>query len=224
LSFVTKSVILMLGGVNPAAYIAVNMTKSSDILTRRQIIEAAEETLRRYGIGKTSVVDVAKVLGVSHGTLYRHFKSKAELLEAVTQTWLTEKILLPLSLMQAEPDQHGIQHAKAYLWRLSELKQEYARKDSELFTMYAMITASSAQMINHHVDEMIAQLSQILSQSKFEQATADSLARSLLYATTRFHHPSHAYEWSSSLLRQEFDTLWSMLERGLLSYSEERRS
>ena len=34
---------------------------------------AAEEVLRRYGPPKATVVDVARALGVSHGSVYRHF-------------------------------------------------------------------------------------------------------------------------------------------------------
>ena len=49
---------------------------------------ATEEVLRRYGPAKATVVDVAKALGVSHGSVYRHFATKAALREAVTRRWL----------------------------------------------------------------------------------------------------------------------------------------
>jgi AcrR family transcriptional regulator len=49
------------------------------VLTREDILSAAEEVLRRYGPAKTNVVDVARALNVSHGTVYRHFPSKAAL-------------------------------------------------------------------------------------------------------------------------------------------------
>ncbi len=58
-------------------------------LTREKILEAAENVLRRYGLSKATVVDVARMLGVSHGSVYRHFASKAELREAVLRVWLS---------------------------------------------------------------------------------------------------------------------------------------
>ena len=64
-------------------------------LTKEAILDAAEQTLRRYGPDKTSVVDVAKALQVSHGSLYRHFPSKAALREAVTERW-SRRIADPL--------------------------------------------------------------------------------------------------------------------------------
>ncbi|HEY1384219.1 MAG TPA: TetR/AcrR family transcriptional regulator, partial [Dongiaceae bacterium] len=58
------------------------------VLTREKILEAAEDVLRRFGPSKTTVVDVARALGVSHGSVYRHFPSKAALREAVLERWL----------------------------------------------------------------------------------------------------------------------------------------
>ena len=57
------------------------------MLTSDQILVAAEDVLRRYGPEKANVVDVARALGVSHGSVYRHFPSKAALRGAVTDRW-----------------------------------------------------------------------------------------------------------------------------------------
>ena len=51
-------------------------------LTRERILDAAEDVLRRFGPGKATVIDVARALGVSHGSVYRHFSSKAALRDA----------------------------------------------------------------------------------------------------------------------------------------------
>src|SRR4051794_37174864 len=59
-------------------------------LTPERILEATEDVLRRYGPAKATVVDVARALGVSHGSVYRHFATKAALREAVTQRWLEQ--------------------------------------------------------------------------------------------------------------------------------------
>ena len=45
----------------------------TDVLTPDRILDSAEQVLRRYGAGKATVVDVARALGVSHGSVYRHF-------------------------------------------------------------------------------------------------------------------------------------------------------
>jgi len=58
------------------------------ILTPERILEVTEDVLRRYGLAKATVVDVARALDVSHGSVYRHFPSKASLREAVAKRWL----------------------------------------------------------------------------------------------------------------------------------------
>ena len=64
-------------------------------LTPDRILDAAEEVLRRYGPQKTTVVDVARALDVSHGTIYRHYPSKQALRDAVTRRWL-HRVVVPL--------------------------------------------------------------------------------------------------------------------------------
>src|SRR3982751_1555393 len=58
------------------------------ILTPERILEATEDVLRRFGLAKATVVDVARALDVSHGSVYRHFPSKASLRQAVAKRWL----------------------------------------------------------------------------------------------------------------------------------------
>src|SRR5258707_14602641 len=58
------------------------------VLTPERILEATEDVLRRFGLTKATVVDVARALDVSHGSVYRHFPSKASLRDAVAKRWL----------------------------------------------------------------------------------------------------------------------------------------
>jgi AcrR family transcriptional regulator len=52
---------------------------------RERILEVAKEAFRRWG-ANTSLDDIAKHAGVGPGTLYRHFPTRDELLEAVYRT------------------------------------------------------------------------------------------------------------------------------------------
>src|SRR5580704_4702145 len=52
---------------------------------RERILEVAKEAFTRSG-ANTSLDDIAKRAGVGPGTLYRHFPTRDELLEAVYRT------------------------------------------------------------------------------------------------------------------------------------------
>src|SRR5438094_8246426 len=71
------------------------------VLTPEKILEATEDVLRRFGLAKATVVDVARALDVSHGSVYRHFPSKASLREAVAKRWL-DRIDAPLRQIAEE--------------------------------------------------------------------------------------------------------------------------
>ncbi|MGZ6530129.1 MAG: TetR/AcrR family transcriptional regulator, partial [Tumebacillaceae bacterium] len=71
-------------------------------LTKETILDMAEQVLRRFGTDKTTVVDVARALNVSHGTIYRHFPSKASLREAVAERWL-HSVSTPLASVFEHP-------------------------------------------------------------------------------------------------------------------------
>lgn len=60
---------------------------ADSLLTKETILDATEDVLRRFGPEKTSVVDVARSLNVTHGTIYRHFPSKSALRLAVLKRW-----------------------------------------------------------------------------------------------------------------------------------------
>ena len=99
------------------------------VLTPERILEVTEDVLRRFGIAKATVVDVARALDVSHGSVYRHFPSKASLREAVAKRWLARVSapldgIAPLFLidrpLEFEPirqHDHGLGAALAFIHR-----------------------------------------------------------------------------------------------------------
>ena len=223
-------------GAAPGAPSTVGSTANatgSAPLTRERILEAAEETLRRFGPAKTTVVDVARALGVSHGTVYRHFASKTELRDSVLEQWL-ERRVAPLAPIVEEcvsdDDGQGIARGgggrspaadRLHRWlvALMESKREEARSDPDLFAAYAELSAQSREVILRHVDVLTGQLTQILSAGaaagEFAVAEPAAAARAVFDATVRFHHPAHAAEWSRPDIDESFDGVWSLVLTGL---------
>src|SRR5260221_1399938 len=54
--------------------------------TRERIVTAAAAEFRQHGIAATGLADLMKAAGLTHGGFYKHFKSKDELVKAVTTT------------------------------------------------------------------------------------------------------------------------------------------
>lgn len=52
---------------------------------KQEILDAAEQLFASKGFDHTSISDILKETGIARGTLYYHFKSKEELLDAVIE-------------------------------------------------------------------------------------------------------------------------------------------
>lgn len=98
-------------------------------LTRDRILDTAEEVLRRYGPAKATVVDVARALGVSHGSVYRHFPSKQALRDAVTERRLV-RVSEPLEVVASDETGPAAERLRRWLELLIATKDHRRRRRS----------------------------------------------------------------------------------------------
>jgi AcrR family transcriptional regulator len=190
-------------------------------LTCERILEAAEVVLRRFGPDKATVVDVARALGVTHGSVYRYFPSKAALRDAVVRQWL-ETMMPPLEAVAAEqgPAQDRL---RRWLDLLVAVKRKRAADDPELFSAYHSLASLARGVVRAHIDELVSQAARIIADGVAERSFAvvepAAAARAVLYATSRFHSPAHASEWTDPRIDDLLNEVWDLLLRGLDSRS-----
>jgi AcrR family transcriptional regulator len=191
------------------------------VLTSERILVAAEDVLRRYGPVKANVVDVARALGVSHGSVYRHFPSKAALRDAVTERWLAG-ISTPLEAVASKKG-GAPQRLERWLDGLVEAKRRKALDDPELFATYIELTAEAREVVKAHVDGLVGQLARIIDEgvARGEFSAADPLATAgaVFDATARFHNPAHAAEWSEPSIDGAYENVRALV---LAALSAER--
>ena len=190
---------------------------ATETLTAERILEAAEDVLRRYGPAKANVVDVARALGVSHGSVYRHFGSKAALRDAVTGRWLAS-ISDPLEEV-ANGTGPAAERLQQWLDLLVSSKRSKALGDPELFATYIELTAGARDVVKAHVDTLVAQLARIVAEGvargEFEATDADATGRAVFDATARFHNPAHAPEWSNPGIDAAYERVRALVLSGL---------
>ena len=83
-------------------------------LTRERLLDAAAQTFSRDGLRGATTREIARVAGVNEVTLFRHFKSKEQLLRAVLQRGLASEVAIM--------DQHS-----SWKENLRESMEKYAR-------------------------------------------------------------------------------------------------
>jgi AcrR family transcriptional regulator len=190
-------------------------------LTPDRILDATEEVLRRFGPVKATVVDVARALGVSHGSVYRHFASKAELRDAVIERWLA-RVSAPLDAIVSETGP-APQRLRRWLGALIDAKRRKVGDDPEMFATYYTLARESRTMVMGHLTMLIAQAAAIIAdgmkRGEFQAADPVATARAVLDATGRFHNPAHAAEWSDPQIDKAFEGVWQLVLRGLTARS-----
>jgi AcrR family transcriptional regulator len=193
-------------------------------LTADRILEAAEEVLRRYGPAKANVVDVARALGVSHGSVYRHFPSKAALRDAVTERWLSE-VSEPLQAV-AVGKGAAPERLRRWLDLLVRSKRRKALDDPELFATYIELAAEARDVVRAHVETLVAQLARIVAdgvaRGEFEATDPAATGRAIFDATARFHNPAHAPEWSNPGIDAAYERVRALVLNGLTPKTSRR--
>lgn len=186
-------------------------------LTADRILEAAEDVLRRFGPAKATVVDVARALGVSHGSVYRHFPSKAALRDAVTERWLA-RVSAPLAVVAAE-DSPAPERLRRWFDLLRSTKKKKVLDDPELFATYCELVADAREVVKAHVDHLTGQIARILAdgvrRGEFTAVDPAAAGRAVLDATARFHNPVHAAEWADPGIDAAFEGVWALVLAGL---------
>jgi AcrR family transcriptional regulator len=187
------------------------------VLTPERILEVTEDVLRRFGLAKATVVDVARALDVSHGSVYRHFPSKASLREAVAKRWL-DRVSAPLAKIA---DSAGPAPARLERWlrALFAAKQKRVLEDPEMFATYLTLAQEACKTVRAHKESLIDQVAQILSdgakQGAFHVTDTRATAQAIFDATNRFHHPAHSDDWRDPQLAARIDALLALLLKSL---------
>ena len=185
---------------------------------RDRILDATVEQLRRHGPAKTGVVDVARALDMSHSNVYKHFASKSALFDAVAERWLAQ-VMAPLTKIAADKKTPAPKRLKAWVRQLAETKRRKVLDDTEMFAVYSAVTAEAHDVVAQHIAHMHDEICEILRDGAkagdWPLKSADSTAKMILNATSRFHHPAMVQLDQGKSDLKEFDALMDLLIAGL---------
>ncbi|WP_030826844.1 TetR family transcriptional regulator [Streptomyces hygroscopicus] len=191
---------------------------SGPALDAETILTATEDVLRRHGPAKATVLDVARALGVSHASVYRHFPSKAALREAVARRWLG-RARDPLAAVASDTRQAPAERLRTWLTTLFAAKRALLSEDPELFATYRVLTAEHSSAAADHVADLIEHLRVIIADGvtsgDFASPDPIATARTVFDATVAYHHPAHAPEWQTRGAETALEAICTLLIDGL---------
>jgi AcrR family transcriptional regulator len=159
--------------------------------SRLEIIEAAKVCLRKFGPSKLTVTDVARSLGMSHANVYRFFKSKSDLLDAIIDQWLTllENFIQEIAARPLSASER-IQAVVLDLHR--KRKQKYI-EDAEIFETFRRVVELRPEIMAERREKIIKTFERLLEEGmaagEFKKLNPRLVAVALKDATALFLHP-----------------------------------
>ncbi|QYE34072.1 TetR family transcriptional regulator [Polymorphobacter sp. PAMC 29334] len=126
------------------------------------IIDAARLQVRRFGEAKTNVVDIARALGTSHTTIYRHFRSKADVFDALVITVMRDEEELAAAHLDAEGS--ATERLMAMILDLYRRKLERFAGDREIHDLYRRIVVERPDIIAGYAERMTALIGKLIAQ------------------------------------------------------------
>lgn len=160
---------------------------------RDRILDIAAQQVRRFGEAKTNVVDIAKAMGLSHSAIYRHFRSKADIFDALAARTMAEEAELAARFAQA--DGPAAERLHGLVMALHRSKRAKLGDDPEIHGLYRRILAERPDLVADYARRMTGLVRQVLAdgmaRDEFHIPDLDTAAGVVRDAVTVFVHPAH---------------------------------
>jgi AcrR family transcriptional regulator len=159
--------------------------------TRQLILETARQLLRRYGQDKLTVTDIARALGMSHANVYRFFKNKADILDALILQWLA-KIEAFVENIAARPVS-ATERLEAVVVELHRKRRAKLLDDAEFYETYRRVIEMRPDFAAKRREKILNVFRKLIESGiesgEFKPVDALEAATVLKDATLLFLHP-----------------------------------
>jgi AcrR family transcriptional regulator len=159
--------------------------------TRARILAAAEKRFCHYGFGKTTIVDIASDCAMSHANVYRFFRNKTELVDAIAAGWLarSERVCRDV----ANRPQPATDRLVDYVVELHRWKQREYLRDTRTHELLSLASFNGRPFVTSHLGVLAGILVEIIEdgnrRGEFAVDDPPTLARVIQTATMKFCEP-----------------------------------
>src|SRR5271155_5180009 len=162
-------------------------------LTSEKILDVARDQVRRFGENKTNVVDIARALGTSHTTIYRHFRSKMNVFDAIVLAAIQDEEVLARTYVDATGP--ASERLLSMILALHRRKRERLENDPEIYQLYRRVMDERPELVQDYAQAMTRLVAAILSDGvshgEFKIEDIPAASGVVRDAVTVFVHPAH---------------------------------
>ncbi|MGI4745072.1 MAG: TetR family transcriptional regulator [Janthinobacterium lividum] len=132
-------------------------------LSGSNILESAKTQVRRFGESKTNVMDVARAMGVSHAALYRFYRSKSAMMDAIVQEAMDDEARLAAE--HVETDGPPAERLTGMLLDLYRHKRDRFVGDREIHDLYRRIVVERPDMIAAYAERITSLVARLIEKA-----------------------------------------------------------
>ena len=159
---------------------------------RQKIMDAAAKRFQRFGYGKTNVAEIACDCGMSAGNLYRYFKNKSQIAEAIMRMSI-DRALSELKSVLKIPDISASKRLEEYILQELYFTHHQLGTYPTLMEQIRDPDSSGPMLGREYLDESRKVLARILTlgneSGEFDVADVDETASTIQAATLKFRYP-----------------------------------
>lgn len=185
---------------------------------RADILDAAEQRIRTYGYGKTTMVEIATDVGMSAANLYRYFENKLDIGAALAQRCFGERF----ALLQAVVDRQNLsasQTLEAFVIENLRYTHTQFSKFPKVNELVDIIITQRGDLIQTKIENdrglIIIILQSGLQSGEFAIDDLDTTSQAVLHAIVRFSVPLFMTMYPLDEFEQHARDLVKLLVRGL---------
>lgn len=133
-----------------------------DAAKREAILNAAKQRLRRYGIKKTTMQEIAKDAGIAVGTLYLYFKNKDEILIASAEYFAQKHLADTEVILKSQIS--ATEKLKAYILNRFRASEDSHQSGSHAAELARAVIDLKPQLLEEQTNWMRANVLKIFQQ------------------------------------------------------------
>ncbi len=185
---------------------------------KHQILDAAFARFAQYGMGKTTMAEIAKDCGMSAGNLYRYYENKSDIATDCCRRCLKTKEQMLREVLQRSGLNASQRLETLVLETLRYLHGEFSAQP-KMFELVMHVTEDHMQVVEKHFKTMQSFIAEVLAEGnksgEFDVPDVLTAAENVLMATTKFTTPHFMTSFSLEQLEGEARGVVELLIRGL---------
>lgn len=184
--------------------------------TRLEILSMAETILRQQGFANTTIADIAAALGMSPANVFKHFRSKTALAEAIAE-YHVERLVGALEAVDtALPALERLGH---FVRRLMESHLRNVEQNPHIFEIVLMTSGSDMACGRRYKSLLESRFSEMIrlgvAEGVYAETDIEKSARCLSASFTCVLHPVFLANYQPEELRTRCNEVVEFVNRSL---------